>query len=138
MIGLHVTTDNNIITTGCSFTNEPNSWANYLKSQYDITNVAESGAGNIMNCRNASLEILKNKGKYTHGVFQISGVHRIEIILNERISKKQYKKGLIVPKENYTWLKSVRTAASALSVRIGSKYIKSYNLLEMIILVEIT
>ena len=40
-----------ILTTGCSFTHAPNSWANYLKEEYDLVNVAEGGAGNEMNLR---------------------------------------------------------------------------------------
>ena len=44
-----------ILTTGCSFTHAPDSWANYLKDQYDLINVpAQGGAGNDMNIKNAN------------------------------------------------------------------------------------
>lgn len=119
-----------ILTTGCSFTHDPNSWANYLKDQYDLTNVAEGGGGNEMNLRNASLELLTYP--YTHIIAQISGINRFEIIIDEKLDKTfldynklQYDKrevdGLskakviskvhlvnnnILPKETYTWIKS--------------------------------
>ena len=46
-----------IITSGCSFTHAPDSWANYLKDQYNLINVAEGGGGNEMNVRNISKAI---------------------------------------------------------------------------------
>ena len=53
-----------IVTSGCSFTHAPNSWANYLKEQYDLINVAEGGGGNEMNIRNISRAIIEYKPDY--------------------------------------------------------------------------
>ena len=72
-----------ILTTGCSFTHAPDSWANYLKDQYDLSNIAEGGAGNDMNIRNAMINIHKNN--YTHCIIQISGINRFELIIDEHI-----------------------------------------------------
>ena len=90
-----------ILTTGCSFTHAPNSWANYLKEQFDLTNIAEGGSGNEMSLRNASLELLTYP--YTHIIAQISGINRFEIVIDEKIESSN---NYIVPKENYTWIKS--------------------------------
>ena len=90
-----------ILTTGCSFTHAPNSWANYLKEQFDLTNIAEGGSGNEMSLRNASLELLTYP--YTHIISQISGINRFEIVIDEKIESSN---NYIVPKENYTWIKS--------------------------------
>ena len=90
-----------ILTTGCSFTHAPNSWANYLKEQYDLVNVAEGGAGNEMNLRNACLELLTES--YSHVIAQISGINRFEMVLDEKIETTN---NYILPKEYYTWIKS--------------------------------
>jgi hypothetical protein len=90
-----------IITSGCSFTHAPDSWANYLKTKYKVINVAEGGAGNNMNIRNAMLEIHKNN--FTHCVIQISGINRFELIVDEHV---QNENAFLVPNKNYTWIKS--------------------------------
>ena len=98
-----------IITTGCSFTHESDSWANYLgggvepypDGQYDLVNVAEGGAGNEMNIQNAILDIHKNN--YTHCIVQISGICRFELVVDERIESAN---DWFIPKENCTWIKS--------------------------------
>lgn len=90
-----------VLTTGCSFTHAPNSWANYLKETYDLINVAEGGAGNEMNLRNASLEVLTES--YSHVIAQISGINRFEIVYDEKMESKN---NYILPKEYYTWIKS--------------------------------
>ena len=90
-----------IITTGCSFTHAPDSWANYLKEKYNIKNVAEGGAGNEMNIRNAMLDIHKNN--YTHCIVQISGINRFEVVVDEKIHTNNV---FLLPNENYTWIKS--------------------------------
>ena len=90
-----------IITTGCSFTHAPDSWANYLKEKYNIKNVAQGGAGNEMNIRNAMLDIHKNN--YTHCIVQISGINRFELVIDEHINSQNV---FLVPNEQYTWIKS--------------------------------
>ena len=60
-----------ILTTGCSFTHAPDSWANYLEKDYDLINVAQGGAGNEMNIINAMVELYENS--YSHCIVQISG-----------------------------------------------------------------
>jgi len=90
-----------IITSGCSFTHAPDSWANYLKDQYDLTNVAEGGGGNEMNIRNISKAIIENNPDYA--ILQISGINRYELISNELID---FESDAVVKTKNYTWLKS--------------------------------
>lgn len=90
-----------IITSGCSFTHAPDSWANYLKGQYDLTNVAEGGGGNEMNIRNISKAIIENNPDYA--ILQISGINRYELISNELID---FESDAVVKTNNYTWLKS--------------------------------
>lgn len=90
-----------ILTTGCSFTHAPNSWANCLSKDYDVTNVAEGGAGNEMNIRNAMINIHKND--YTHCIVQISGINRFELSIDESIVSDNT---FLIPNENHTWIKS--------------------------------
>ena len=90
-----------ILTTGCSFTHAPDSWANYLENDYDLINVAQGGAGNEMNIRNAMIEIHKNN--YTHCIVQISGINRFELVIDEHINSQNV---FLVPNEQYTWIKS--------------------------------
>ena len=68
-----------ILTTGCSFTHSSDSWANYLKKQYDLVNIAQGGSGNEFNFRNAGLELMQND--YDIAIFQLSGINRFELIL---------------------------------------------------------
>ena len=78
-----------IITTGCSFTHAPNSWANYLKEEYEwmnINNIAHGGAGNQLNIRNTLTEIYSNTSIYTHCIAQISGINRFELAIDNTIS----------------------------------------------------
>ena len=35
-----------VVTSGCSFTHAPDSWANWLEQRYELFNVAEGGGGN--------------------------------------------------------------------------------------------
>ncbi len=90
-----------IVTSGCSFTHAPDSWANYLKDQYDLINVAEGGGGNEMNIRNISRAIQENDPDYA--VLQISGIDRYELISDELID---FESDAVIKTENYTWLKS--------------------------------
>ena len=99
-----------ILTTGCSFTHMDRSWANYLSKKYDLTNVAQGGAGNEFNFRNAGLELLQND--YDIAIFQLSGINRFELILAEDnfevlsdITDKSNHAHLSA-KENYCWIKS--------------------------------
>ena len=90
-----------LLTTGCSFTHAPTSWANYLSKDYDVANVAEGGAGNEMNIRNAMINI--HKHNYTHCIIQISGINRFELSIDERVTSENT---FLIPNENYTWIKS--------------------------------
>ena len=90
-----------IVTSGCSFTHAPDSWANYLKDQYDLINVAEGGGGNEMNVRNISRAIFEYKPDYA--ILQISGIDRYELVSDEIID---FESDAVVPAGNYTWLKS--------------------------------
>jgi hypothetical protein len=90
-----------IITSGCSFTHAPDSWANYLKDQYELINVAEGGGGNEMNIRNLSRAIIEYKPDYA--ILQISGIDRYELISDELID---FESDAVIKNENYTWLKS--------------------------------
>ncbi len=101
-----------ILTTGCSFTHMPHSWARHLALKYDVTNLAQGGAGNEFNFRNAGLELLQND--YDIAVFQLSGINRFELILAEdnfRTLKditqgNKYSHSHISAKEKYCWIKS--------------------------------
>ena len=97
-----------IVTSGCSFTHAPNSWANYLggwgdysQGEYDLVNVAEGGGGNEMNIRNISRAIIECKPDYA--ILQISGVNRYELLSDELI---EYPSDAVIKHENYTWLKA--------------------------------
>ena len=90
-----------ILTSGCSFTHAPNSWANQLKLNYDLTNVAEGGGGNEMNARNIIQAIHRQVPDIA--ILQISGIDRYELIVDGRI---EYTSDAVVPMEKYTWIKS--------------------------------
>jgi len=90
-----------IVTSGCSFTHAPNSWANYLKGQYDLVNVAEGGGGNEMNIRNIIRAVHEHQPDLA--ILQISGIDRYELISDEHI---EFESDAVVPTGNYTWLKS--------------------------------
>lgn len=90
-----------IVTSGCSFTHAPDSWANYLKEQYDLINVAEGGGGNEMNIRNISRAVYEHNPDYA--ILQISGIDRYELISDELID---FESDAVIKNENYTWLKS--------------------------------
>lgn len=90
-----------IVTSGCSFTHAPDSWANYLKDQYDLINVAEGGGGNEMNVRNISRAILEHNPDYA--ILQISGINRYELVSDDII---EFESDAVIPTDNYTWLKS--------------------------------
>ena len=90
-----------ILTSGCSFTHAPNSWANYLKQDYEIDNVAEGGASNEMNVRNAMISI--HKEDYTHCITQISGINRFEVVVEKHIDTDN---NFLIANKNYTWIKS--------------------------------
>jgi len=97
-----------IITTGCSFTHAPNSWANYLKEKYEwmnINNIAHGGAGNQLNIRNTLTEIYSNTSIYTHCIAQISGINRFELAIDNPIVHEQIG-DFIITKEYYSWIKS--------------------------------
>ena len=92
---------NKIIVSGCSFTHAENSWGNYLKTEYDVTNVAEGGASNEMNIRNSIINILKNN--YTHCIVQLSGINRFEVVVDDCIDTNN---NFLISNKNYTWIKS--------------------------------
>ena len=102
-----------IVTSGCSFTEAEDSWANYLKEKYkdqhDIINVAEGGGGNEMNIRNITRAIIENNPDFA--ILQISGVSRYELITDEVISNwtSETHNVAVQAKETYTWLKSTGT-----------------------------
>ena len=111
-----------IVTSGCSFTHAPNSWANYLKDQYNLINVAEGGGGNEMNIRNIIRAINEHDPDYA--VLQISGIDRYELISDELID---FESDAVVKTEHYTWLKSTGNIewAKEIDSRIA-KPIESY------------
>jgi len=90
-----------IVTSGCSFTHAPDSWANYLKDQYNLINVAEGGGGNEMNTRNIIRAIYEHDPDYA--ILQISGIDRYELISDNLID---FESDAVVKTKNYTWLKS--------------------------------
>ena len=90
-----------IITSGCSFTHAPDSWANYLKDQYNLINVAEGGGGNEMNVRNISKAIYSDTPDYA--ILQISGIDRYELISDDMID---FDTDAVIKTEKHTWLKS--------------------------------
>ena len=90
-----------ILTSGCSFTHAPNSWANHLRQDYEIDNVAEGGAGNEMNIRNAMINI--HKKEYTHCITQITGINRFEVVVEKHIDTDN---NFLIANKNYTWIKS--------------------------------
>ena len=100
-----------ILTTGCSFTHMPHSWARHLKAlNYDVTNVAQGGSGNGFNFRNAGLEIMQNN--YDIAIFQLTGVNRFETILHSdhfrtlKNMTKSSKHQHLSFKDTYCWIKS--------------------------------
>lgn len=93
-----------ILTSGCSFTHAPNSWANYLKKDYDLLNVAEGGGGNEMNIRNLSRAIYDMEDyQPVYAILQISGMDRYELITDELID---FPTDAVIKTDNHTWLKS--------------------------------
>jgi len=90
-----------VVTSGCSFTHAPDSWANYLKGHYDIINVAQGGGGNEMNIRNICRAILQHKPDFA--ILQVSGINRYELVSNENID---FESDAVIPVDNITWLKS--------------------------------
>ena len=93
-----------IITSGCSFTHAPDSWANYLKDQYELVNVAEGGGGNEMNIRNLSRAICdRNDNQPMYAILQLSGMNRYELITDELVD---FPSDAVIKTDNYTWLKS--------------------------------
>ena len=94
-----------IITSGCSFTHAPDSWANYLKDQYELINVAEGGGGNEMNIRNLSRAICdRNDNQPMYAILQLSGMNRYELITDELVD---FPSDAVIKTDNYTWLKSL-------------------------------
>jgi hypothetical protein len=90
-----------LVTSGCSFTHAPDSWANWLEQRYELFNVAEGGGGNEMNIRNIMKAI--SNFKPDMAIMQISGIDRFEVATK---GKLEHKSDHVVAKENYTWLKS--------------------------------
>tara|TARA_B100001057_G_scaffold498719_1_gene606747 strand:- start:4297 stop:5058 length:762 start_codon:yes stop_codon:yes gene_type:complete len=111
-----------VVTSGCSFTHAPDSWANWLEQRYELFNVAEGGGGNEMNIRNLMKAISNYKPNMA--IMQISGIDRFEVVAK---GKLEHESDHVVAKENYSWLKStgnldwVNDADSKIS-----KPIKSY------------
>lgn len=85
----------NIITGGCSFTHDPDSWANILKNKlsndYTITNIAEGGVGQeyIVRCTIDKLE--KTQGPKICMV-QFSGWTRLELIVDLKENRGRFEK----------------------------------------------
>lgn len=75
----------NIVTSGCSFTHDPDSWANKLKDKlpnnYNVSNVAEGGCGQEYIVRSAIIELEKFNGPKICMV-QLSGFWRSQIHLD--------------------------------------------------------
>ena len=90
-----------LVTSGCSFTHAPDSWANWLEQRYELFNVAEGGGGNEMNIRNLMKAIANYKPDMA--IMQISGIDRFEVVAK---GKLEHKSDHVIAKENYTWLKS--------------------------------
>ena len=98
-----------ILTSGCSFTHAPNSWANQLKQQgYNITNVAEGGGGNEMNVRNIIQAMHRSCPDIA--ILQISGIDRYELMIDGNVN---YESDAVIPTGKYTWIKSTGDIAWA-------------------------
>lgn len=85
----------NIITSGCSFTHDPDSWANVLQKKlsdkYTVTNIAQGGVGQeyIVRCTIDKLE--KTQGPKICMV-QFSGWSRLELIIDKNENEEKFKK----------------------------------------------
>lgn len=76
----------NVITTGCSFTHAPDSWANVLPTKLSnnflVKNVAQGGVGQDYNTRMAVSTLEKFSGRKLC-IAQISGFARFEMIIDQ-------------------------------------------------------
>ena len=77
-----------IITSGCSFTHDLDSWAECLKKHYQndsvsVTNVAQGGVGQEHIVRSSLVALQKSKNKKIC-IVQFSGFTRMEVIIDEK------------------------------------------------------
>ena len=77
-----------IITSGCSFTHNPNSWAKHLAKHYEkdsvsVINVAQGGVGQEHIVRSSLVALQKSKNKKIC-IAQFSGFTRMEVIVDEK------------------------------------------------------
>ena len=94
-----------VLTSGCSFTHAPDSWANHLKKRYRVLNVAQGGGGNEMNMRN----FVQTWCEYNPDVsiLQLTGTNRFELIVDKAIQQQDGDhEQAVITKEDYTWIKS--------------------------------
>tara|TARA_B100000902_G_scaffold29836_1_gene35811 strand:+ start:2646 stop:3341 length:696 start_codon:yes stop_codon:yes gene_type:complete len=68
-----------IITGGCSFTHNPDSWATHIP---DVINVARGGSGPVTSVREVLVKLRETTGDKIC-IFQVSNPSRKEIILND-------------------------------------------------------
>lgn len=83
-----------IITSGCSFTHNPNSWAECLKKHYQndpvsVINVAQGGVGQEHIVRSSLVALQKSKNKKIC-IAQFSGFTRMEVIVDEKERPELY------------------------------------------------
>lgn len=76
----------NIVTAGCSFTEDPDSWANILQSKlsndYNVYNCSKGGVGQEYITRSTLLKLNELKDSKTMCIIQFSGFSRLEIIVS--------------------------------------------------------
>ena len=85
----------NIITSGCSFTHDPVSWANILSEElsgnYTVTNVAQGGVGQEYITRSA-ISALNNVPDKKICIVQLSSSYRVEFIIDKKENPNLYEK----------------------------------------------
>jgi len=85
----------NIVTSGCSFTHDPDSWANVLQKKlsdkYTVTNVAQGGCGQEFIVRSAIMK-LQQLEKPKICIVQFSGFYRVELIVDALENPELYNK----------------------------------------------
>jgi len=85
----------NIVTSGCSFTHDPDSWANVLQKKlsdkYTVTNVAQGGVGQEYIVRSAIMK-LQQLTTPKLCIVQFSGFWRVELIVDQLENPELYKK----------------------------------------------
>lgn len=93
-----------IITSGCSFTHDQDSWANILNEKlndnYNVINMAEGGVGQEYIIRSAISALQETPGKKLCMV-QLSSSYRVEMIVDEKENPELYKKIVVDHNNDY-------------------------------------